>query len=434
MPANIRFSSIKVRSLKKSAKESTKGKVKVGFIVGPKNCDPILQGTQAKDWPEELKVKNNTDGWGGQYHVDVQMALKLKRLHPDVFAIDVIPGNQITAARLARNHLNFNIGYDLINASMSQDARHEALVRNAFQSPKSRLWPEWDVQDWIYRKDRYLTSCKKAGIAIIDMIVLKNGIVPADVLKKVKAKGWDRFFIKPAYLGSFGLAGGKFSTKECTEDPSILQKFQDHEAPGYKLFLVQPYTLKPNGQVFDEVRNFFIDGEWAYGVYTDGTDDDKVHYVKEGSYLETTRKLATKAYEELKKVAKWRGEKFVPPITRVDVGVIPDPARGPKAIKVFINEIEMEAATWLVRYCPFDLVSRMAQVYPKKILELLTRLGKTGERVPDAEAMQKLRSIVGGEPAAGALPQPAKAGKKRSADEASQPDARHRAAARVAGA
>lgn len=30
--------------------------------------------------------------------------------------------------------------------------------------------------------------------------------------------------------------------------------------------------LKPNGNVFDEIRNFFIDGEWVYSVYTDGVD------------------------------------------------------------------------------------------------------------------------------------------------------------------
>mmetsp|Transcript_45299 Transcript_45299/g.96787 ORF Transcript_45299/g.96787 Transcript_45299/m.96787 type:complete len:423 (+) Transcript_45299:84-1352(+) len=401
MPANIRFTETKVRHTDKDAKATkanTKGKVRVGFIVGPKNCDPILRGTQVRKWPEYLKVKNNTgptaSGWGGQFQVDCAMPLKLKQLHSDVFTIDIIPGSQLTAARLANNHVNFNLGYDLINAFMAKDEKHIVAAKKALSAKGSRLWPEYDLQDFVYRKDRYLMACKKAGIATIDTIVLHKGIVPAEILKLAKAKRWDRFFIKPSYLGSYGLAGGKFVTKECEEDPSILQKFQDNDAAGYKDFLVQPLTMKPNGNVFDEVRNYFIDGEWAYAVYTDGTADDKVHYMKEGPYLETTRKLAKQAYAEVLKVAKWRGKAFLPPLTRIDVGVLPDPAKGNKAIKVFVNEIEMEAATWLVRYCPFDLVARMLKVYPRKVLELITRLEKTNEYVPDAEAMEKLRSLV----------------------------------------
>merc|ERR1719384_1728163 len=99
MPGGIKYSLIKVKASKKKS-GSTKGKIRVGVIVGPKNCDPILRGTQDRDYPASLKIKNNfgpnASGWGGQYQVDTNMGLKLQRKYPQLFAVDLIPGSQIT--------------------------------------------------------------------------------------------------------------------------------------------------------------------------------------------------------------------------------------------------------------------------------------------------------------------------------------------------
>ena len=54
---------------------------------------------------------------------------------------------------------------------------------------------------------------------------------------------------------------------------------------------MQPYVLKPNGNVFDEIRNFFIDGEWAYSVYTDGVDYEGFWEQPEGKLKEACKKL-----------------------------------------------------------------------------------------------------------------------------------------------
>lgn len=53
---------------------------------------------------------------------------------------------------------------------------------------------------------------------------------------------------------------------------------------------MQPYVLKPNGNVFDEIRNFFIDGEWAYSVYTDGVDYEGFWEQPEGKLKEACKK------------------------------------------------------------------------------------------------------------------------------------------------
>jgi len=396
MPAGIQNSkSGFTTGWQKKGSAATSDKIRLGFIVG-KGHDPIPQGTQDRNWPEQLKVMNNTGpnaaGWGGMFQVDVAIGLKVARLHPDLFEIDFITGEEVSPARLASNHLNFNLAYDLVNAHLAGNKAHFARVSSAFQSRSSRLWPEWDLQDWIYDKSRYMKSCVKAGIPTIDTIFV-NGFDPARVLKQVQAKGWAKFFVKPAKLGSFGMGLWNGKTQDCLDDPSLLQKFAKEDGSGFSAFLVQPYMLKPNGNVFDEVRNFFIDGEYAYSVYTDGTDDNAVWAQPDGPMLEQCKALATRAYQLLLSKAVWEGKAFVPPITRVDIGVMPDPARK-GSFRVFVNEIEMEAATLLGRYCPFNLVDRLGGVYVHKIRDLLRGLEASGAHVPNAKKVKELLAVL----------------------------------------
>merc|ERR1712060_195933 len=77
---------------------------------------------------------------------------------------------------------------------------------------------------------------------------------------------------------------------------------------------------------------------------------------------------------------------------RIDIGVLPV-GNSKTKVTTFVNEIETGAATWLVRYVPFNIVKHMTKVYPKKINELLNGL-KPGEKKPDAAAMEKLAAIV----------------------------------------
>merc|ERR1712151_921087 len=81
------------------------------------------------------------------------------------------------------------------------------------------------------------------------------------------------------------------------------------ETKNSKTFLVQPFTLKPNGEVFDEVRNFFIDGHWRYSVFTHGTDGSDAGYYEEpdGPRKEACKALAERAYQEVLKTATWQG-------------------------------------------------------------------------------------------------------------------------------
>lgn len=367
------------------------GKIRVGFIVN-KGHDPILVGQQDRDWPEKFKIKNNTgpkaSGWGGQFHIDAAVGLRVGRLHPDIFHIDLISPKELTLARLQKNHLNFNLGHDYIDAH-TWGPKHAAVVKRALEPKSNNLYPEWPVQNWIYRKDVYLKELEKSKISIIPTIAVTGKFKAKDVLKKVRAKGWEKFFIKPGDFGAYGGGVWHGVTKDCIEDISSLEKYEKEDAPHYKVFLVQPYMLKPNGKVFDEIRHYFIAGEYKYAVYTDGTNDDDVWTQPPGPVLEATKKLAHIAYARWLKQTKWRGKAFTPPLCRIDIGIIPDKTR-PGGVRTFVNEIEQECTTFLVRYCPFNLLDLLGEVYVKKTKELLRGRLNSGEKVENASRVAEL--------------------------------------------
>lgn len=374
----------------------TKGfRIRLGILHG-KNFDPIPVGTHDRDYPKHLQYMNNSgpqaEGWGGRYHIDVSTGLKIQRLFPDIFKVDLMTGKDITQARLKKNHLNLNFWYDAGVAMLSNDKRHVAEVLKVHNNPECRMWPSGDYYDWVLRKPRYMKQCQKAGIPMIDTIYVDNGFDPDKVLKQVQAKGWDKFFAKPAHFTFFGSGAIHGKTQDFIDDPSKLKEYAK-EVKGMKLFVVQPYTLKPNGKVFDEVRNFFIDGEWAYSVYTDGTDYEGVYAEPAGPRKEACKALAQRVYKEVLKAAKWEGKPIKTLLNRIDIGVVPDKSK-PKGFRIFLNEIELEMTTWLARYVPFNLCDRMADAAVKKSRELLRGLLRAGRKVPDKKKVGELLAVL----------------------------------------
>jgi len=286
----------------------------------------------------------------------------------------------------------------LVDAFLSRDRAHEMRVRKAFQSSGSRLSPEWTLQDWVYNKTAFMKQCIKAGIPTIDTIFVTDGFDPESVLKQVQAKGWDSFFIKPAYLSSFSLGTFHAKTKDCIKDSSLLATYESEVVKhyGHDSFLVQPYTLKPNGDVFDELRHFFIDGEWAYCIQAVGQAGGPRGMMMDikPDAIEKSKVIARKAYLELLRLSKWRGKPSVPPLVRVDIGLVPDSTRSPKKYRIFLNEFETEAGNMFTRMCPFNLLNCLADVYAQKVCELLSGLRAAGETVPNAKSVWKLLPIL----------------------------------------
>merc|ERR1712100_230968 len=213
-------------------------------------------------------------------------------------------------------------------------------------------------------------------------------------MKDVQKMGWDKFFVKVSHFTFFG--SGAINGK--TEDflghkAKELDKYAK-ENKNSKVFLLQPYMLKPNGEVFDEVRNFFIDGQWRYSVFTHGTDESDAGYYQEpdGPRKEACKALAERVYNEVLKTASWQGKRQTPLLNRIDIGVIPK--KGADSLHkfdntYFCNEIEMICKTWLDRYSPINVADNMAQAAVKHSLELLAKMLNAKRKVPDSPQVKK---------------------------------------------
>jgi len=162
-----------------------------------------------------------------------------------------------------------------------------------------------------------------------------------------------------------------------------------------KTFLLQPYMLKPNGEVFDEVRNFFIDGQWRYSIFTHGTDASDGGYYEEpdGPRKEACKAMAERAYREILKAAKWQGKHQTPLLNRIDIGIVPDKSKR-LGYRIFVNEIEPHMTTWLGRYCPFDIADKMGHACVKKLRQLLKLSLDARRAMPNAGNVRKLLEVL----------------------------------------
>jgi len=370
---------------------ASKCKLRIGVCVG-KDFDPVKKDTQPPNFPSKLCLTD--DDWG-KYSVDAVTALKMKELHPDIVDIDIIPGKDLSQKRLQKNHVNLTFWPEIGTAIMSGNKKQIAEYMQVFKNPDCRLSPGWDYYDWVLNKSRYMTHCQKAGIPMIPTVIYTNGFDPEKCLKDVKKQGWNKFFCKVGHFSFFGAGAIHGKTEDFLGKRAKDLEDYAKENKSSKTFLLQPYTLKPNGEVFDEVRNFFIDGQWRYSVFTHGTDETDAGYYEEpdGPRKAACKALAERVYQEVLKVARFEGQKQTPLLNRIDIGVVP--MKGGDSLhkidnQYFLNEIEMICTTWLDRYAPIDVAHTMAHAAIKHSLELMTKMLNGKRKVPDVAEVRKV--------------------------------------------
>merc|ERR1712151_1253893 len=239
----------------------------------------------------------------------------------------------------------------------------------------------------------------KAGIPMIPTVTYRNGFDAQQCLTDVQKKGWDKFFVKVGHFSFFGEGAIHGKTVDFLGPREKDLKDYAKANKTSNVFLVQPYTLKPNGEVFDEVRNFFIDGQWRYSVFTHGTDGSDAGYYQEpdGPRKVACKALAERAYQEVLKASTWQGKRQTPLLNRIDIGVIPK--KGADSLhktdnQYFVNEIEMIMTTWLDRYAPISVQDVMAHASVKHALELLVGLLNSKTSMPDKALVKKTCTIL----------------------------------------
>merc|ERR1719215_870056 len=236
---------------------------------------------------------------------------------------------------------------------------------------------------------------------MIPTVIYKNGFTAEQCMKDVAKKGWENFFVKVgqnALFGNDAIHGKAADFASGGKKRGKLEEFA-RNTKNSNVFLVQPYMLKPNGQVFDEVRNFFIDGEWRYSVFTHGTDTSNRGYYEEpeGPRQAACRALSERAFAEVRKAATFQGARQTPLLNRIDIGVIPKKGGDSlhrKDNTYFVNEVELIMTTWLDRYSPISVQDAMAQASVKHTLELLVGLLKSKQHVPDAANVRKVVKVL----------------------------------------
>jgi len=383
------------KGLLKVKKDTSSKKVRVGILVG-KDFDPVKKGTHWPDFPKQYNLTN--DDWG-KYSVDFCTALRMQQLHPDLLELDIMWGKEVTQKRLQKNHVNIAFWYEAGVALMSGDKKHFDEVLKCQKNPDCRLDPSWDYYNWVLSKPLYMEQCRKAGIPIIPTVIYKDGFDPTQCMKDVQKQGWDKFFCKVGHYSFFGAGAINGKTEDFLgKRAKDLEKYAKDNKDA-KCFLLQPYTLKPNGEVFDEVRNFFIDGQWRYSVFTHGTDETDAGYYQEpeGPRKVATKALAERVYQEVLKSATWQGKKQTPLLNRIDIGIIPKKG-GDSLHKTdntyFLNEIELICTTWLDRYSPISVSDVMSHAACKHALELLVGLLNSKKKVPDEANVRRVCKIL----------------------------------------
>jgi len=367
-----------------------------GVCVG-KDFDPVKKNTQPHNFPKELCLTK--DDWG-KYSVDAVTALKMKELHADIVDVDIIPQEEMTQKRLQGNHVNLTFWPEIGTAMIMEKPKILAEYWKIWKNPDTRLSLPWDYYDWVLNKSRYMTQCQRAGIPMIPTVIYQKGFDAKRCLKDVEKQGWKSFLCKVGQWSFFGAGAIHGKTEDFHGNRANDLKAYETEMKDSKIFLVQPYMLKPNGEVFDEVRNFFIDGQWRYSVFTHGTDESDAGYYQEpdGPRKDACKALAERVYQEVLKASKFDGKQQTPLLSRIAIGVIPQ--KGGCSLhkadnQYFLNEIEMICTTWLDRYAPINVAENMAPAAMKHSLELLDKmLAAKKRKVPDAQRVKKLVKLL----------------------------------------
>merc|ERR1719183_2242651 len=234
---------------------------------------------------------------------------------------------------------------------------------------------------------------------MIPTIIYKDGFDAHRCMKDVQRMGWEKFFCKVGHFSFFGNGAIHGKTADFLGDRAVdLEKYAKSNKKS-KVFLLQPCTVKPNGEVFDEVRNFFIDGQWRYSVFTHGTDESDAGYYEEpdGPRKTACKAMAERIYQEVLKSATWEGRRQTPLLNRIDIGVVPK--KGADSLHktdntYFLNEIELICTTWLDRYAPISVSDVMAHATVKHAMELLAGLLNARAKVPDEATVRKVCHLL----------------------------------------
>lgn len=314
----------------------------------------------------------------GNVHTDIALAFLMKEKFVG-FQVDIITPKELTNQRLKKNDINFIIGYDIINAinddpHVKKFAGQKGLERldKMYKLKTNKVFPSYPFLSLLWSKKEYLQLLQKNKIPISPTLFVKKNISIQTLIKKVKDKKWNDFIIKPIG-GTIAYGLGIFTTKECVQDPSILQVYFDEENKYYDEYLVQE---KIDGfSKYGEIKTFWIDGRLSYAVNTPGaTSPDEEYVVKEvvdPKVLQQCEKIGKKVVEVLPKIS-FNKKKTLPALIRIDFACCKKNNQH-QPTNYFVNEIESDIAGLYINFpnVKYPALEVLANTYVQKAYELV---------------------------------------------------------------
>merc|ERR1711957_680869 len=135
-----------------------------------------------------------------------------------------------------------DISIALMNEKIPLAKRIRKIQMNA---EKLHHYPAWDYYEWVLKKPRYMKQCQKAGIPMIPTVIYENGFDTKQCMKDVQKQGWDKFFVKVGHFTFFGSGAINGKTVDFLGPKAKELEAYAKETKNSKVFLLQPYTLKP---------------------------------------------------------------------------------------------------------------------------------------------------------------------------------------------
>ena len=340
--------------------------MKIGFIVG--KDDEIYDDEYLYSLtPKKYLVDENLN-------TDVAIAISVKDSYPDV-SVDIILPREISLQRLKKNDVNFILGYDCINQLVSEPYvkkfsgdKGNKLLKDIYSKSSSKIFPPMNFLEFVWAKDKYLTTFHKKKIPISPTIIVGKFNIPK-ILGSIQQKGWKNFIIKPVG-GTIAYGVEMFQLKDCLKNPLLLSEYFDEHKEYYPKFLIQERIQ--GFKKYGEIKMFWIQGNYSYAVNTidRGGDDYQVKIVTNKKVLDECKKIGEKALQSLPKI-KVKGKVVGPVLVRTDFTCCLNNKKY-SPTNYFLNEVEHQDAGSYVNNgnIKYPYVQVMADAFVKKAHEL----------------------------------------------------------------
>ncbi len=348
--------------------------MKIGFIVGKTNeiCNDLkLKKITPKKYLEDTYNKKK------QLHVDVAIAMTVKLKFPG-HKIDIIKPNEITVNRLNKNDINFVLGYDYITTIEQDPWVPKFMGENGgkklieiYKNPKSKIFPPYKHQEFIFNKKKYLTRMQKSKIPINPTIFIKKNVNITKLLSQISDYKWSQFIIKPIG-GCEGHGCGFFTTKDIVGEPTKLMNYFIENSEYYEEFLVQ--RLTEGFKKYGEVKSFWVGGEYTYAIVTKDVPygESIVKPLTDKKILDKCLEIGNKVIKNIPKL-EFNDKKTDPVMTRIDIVCCLD-NKPLSSYDYYLNEIEeggLAGSYTDFKQITYPYVDIMADAYVRKARELL---------------------------------------------------------------